>query len=93
MKRLLQFLLAGTLAFAGVITAIAVMLNQLERKVEDAQRRRYDTYLLADELRQSSDDLTRFARMYVATGDDRYLRYYWNILDIRNGKIPRPERL
>ncbi|MGD9544087.1 MAG: adenylate/guanylate cyclase domain-containing protein [Methylocystis sp.] len=91
MKRLLQFQLAGTLAFAGIITAIAFMLNQFERRVEDAQRQRYDTYLLADELRQSSDDLTRFARMYVATADDRYLRYYWNILDIRNGKIPRPE--
>ena len=70
---------------------MAFMLNQLEVRVEAAQGRRYESYLLADELRQSSDDLTRFARMYVATGEDRYLRYYWNILDIRNGRIARPE--
>ncbi len=70
---------------------MAIMLNQLEFRVEAAQSRRYESYLLADELRQSSDDLTRFARMYVATGEDRYLRYYWSILDIRNGRILRPE--
>jgi adenylate cyclase len=91
LKRLLQFLLTGTLAFAGAITAMAIMLSQIEQKVEEAQKSRYDSYLLADELRQSSDDLTRFARMYVATGEERYLRYYWDILDIRNGRIPRPQ--
>lgn len=91
LKLLLKLLFSGTLAFSGAITAIALMLNQLEKRVEEAQSRRYDSYLIADELRQSSDDLTRFARMYVATGEDRYLRYYTNILDIRNGLIARPE--
>lgn len=91
LKLLLKSLLAAALVFSGAITAMALMLNQLELRVEAAQSRRYESYLLADELRQSSDDLTRFARMYVATGEDRYLRYYWNILDIRNGKIPRPQ--
>jgi CheY-like chemotaxis protein len=32
---------------------------------------RYASYLLDDELRQSPDDLTRMARTYVVTGDDR----------------------
>ncbi len=88
---LLKIILSGTLLFSGAITAMSFMLNQLEKGVEDAQSRRYESYLLADELRQSSDDLTRFARMYVATGEERYNRYYWSILDIRNGKIKRPE--
>lgn len=52
---------------------------------------RYDSYLLADELRQSSDDLTRLARTYVVTGDAKYEREYLDILDIRNGKKPRPD--
>jgi methyl-accepting chemotaxis protein len=46
---------------------------------------------LANEYRQSSDDLTRFARMYVVTGDERFKSYYFNVLDIRNGKAPRPD--
>ena len=91
LKNQLKFTLAATLVFSCAITALALILNQVERGVEDAQRRRYESFLLADELRQSSDDLTRFSRMYVATGDERYLRFYWNILDIRNGKISRPE--
>jgi methyl-accepting chemotaxis protein len=49
-------------------------------------------YLLADQLRQSSDDLTRMARTYVVTGDARYRKYYQEILDIRDGRKPRPDR-
>jgi methyl-accepting chemotaxis protein len=47
--------------------------------------------LLADELRQSSDDLTRLARTYVVSGDAKYEQQYMDILDIRNGKKPRPQ--
>ena len=55
-----------------------------------AQERRYESYLLADQLRQSSDDLTRLARTYVVSGDARFEEQYWAVLDIRNGKTPRP---
>ena len=62
--------------------------NQLSlAKSRDAY---FNSYILADELRQSSDDLTRMARAYVATGNSEFEREYWAILDIRNGKIPRP---
>ncbi len=51
----------------------------------------HESYLLADELRQSSDDLTRLARTYVVTGDSKYEDFYMTILDIRNGVKARPE--
>lgn len=57
---------------------------------ESAYLQRYISYLLADELRQSSDDLTRLGRTYVVTGDESYKKQYMDILDIRNGKKPRP---
>ena len=91
LRRLLQTLLFMTTIFAGMITVLAIFLSNTETEVEDAQEQRYSSYLLADELRQSSDDLTRFARMYVATSEEKYLNYYWNVLDIRNGKMSRPE--
>jgi methyl-accepting chemotaxis protein len=59
--------------------------------ISRAHENRYASYLLADELRQSSDDLTRLARTYVATGDANYEKQYFEILDIRDGKKPRPE--
>jgi len=58
--------------------------------VRQADERRYLSYLLADELRQSSDDLTRLARTYVVDGDPKWERQYFEVLDIRNGKLPRP---
>ncbi len=58
---------------------------------------RYISYQIADELRQSSDDLTKLARLYVISKETEpeqakeYLREYNAILNIRDGKIPRPE--
>jgi methyl-accepting chemotaxis protein len=76
-------------------TILLVMLTvQLDRAQEDLKQKqeiRYRSYLLADELRQSSDDLTRLARTYVITGDAAYEQQYNDILDIRNGKKPRPQ--
>ena len=62
----------------------------LEGRVDSANARRYQSILLADELRQSSDDLTRMVRTFVATGDPAYKQYFQDILDIRDGKQPRP---
>lgn len=45
-----------------------------------------------DRLRQSSDDLTSFARLYVVTGKDLYKKNYTRVLSIRDGQEPRPER-
>ena len=64
-------------------------MNQNE--LFESQNRKYESYLLADELRQSSDDLTRLMRTYSNTGEEKYKDYYFTILDIRNGKSPRPE--
>ncbi|MEI7842152.1 MAG: ATP-binding protein [Gallionellaceae bacterium] len=51
---------------------------------------RHNSYLLADELRQSSDDLTRMVRTYVATNNPIFKDHYSEILDIRDGKTSRP---
>ena len=71
----------------AVLTAL-MLLNQ--RQIIAAQENRYRSYELAEELRQSSDDLTRLARTYVVTADPKYERQYWQVLAIRNGEAPRP---
>lgn len=70
-------------SFFGVLYTNKLMLAAHEQK--------YTSYLLADELRQSSDDLTRLARTYVITQNQKYEQEYLKILDIRGGKAPRPE--
>ncbi len=51
---------------------------------------RFESHKLANQIRHSSDDLTRMARTYVATGDKKYKAYFQEILAIRNGTAPRP---
>lgn len=58
----------------------------------DASEVRYASYQIADELRQGSDDLTRLARTYSLTGNEDYEKMYMDILAIRDGKMPTPEK-
>jgi diguanylate cyclase (GGDEF)-like protein/PAS domain S-box-containing protein len=79
---------------AGLCAAIAIsfaVFYGAERQIDRARELRLRTFLLADELRQSSDDLTRMARSYVITGDPIYRQHHQEILDILNGKKARPE--
>ncbi len=62
-----------------------------EKLIDEANEQRQISYVLADQLRQSSEDLTRMVRAYAATGDERYKNYYRDILAVRNGTLPRPE--
>ena len=81
------------LVMGAVLLCLAATISMLYRNSVDLKAmedKRHYSYLLADELRQSSDDLTRMARVYVITGDPKYLKIYNDILDIRNGKKPRP---
>ena len=55
-----------------------------------SEHHRLRSLLLAYELFQSSEDLTRMARSYVSTGNPTYEENYYAILDIRNGTRPRP---
>ena len=89
-RRLLSVFLLGQLVLAIIVTGLGIALYMLQASEEQAQQRRYESFQLADELRQSSDDLTRFARSFAATRDARYGRYYRDVLDIRNGVIAMP---
>ena len=82
------FVTTTVLVFLLAVFALLLFFGQRELKL--TTNLRYHSYLLADELRQSSDDLTRMARTYVITGDPKFERMYWEILAIRNGQAPRP---
>lgn len=78
---------------AGLIAALIAVLSLygLFDSIEKKTAARASLMSLADELRQSSDDLTRFARSLAATGNDGYKNRYQVVLDIRNGQADRPQ--
>ncbi|QGZ42589.1 methyl-accepting chemotaxis protein [Pseudoduganella flava] len=79
-----------TLLLAALTLWALLRVSDKQAAATAASQARYHSYLLADELRQSSDDLTRLARTYVVSGDAAYERQYLDILAIRNGEKPRP---
>ncbi len=95
----MQLSLKQFFAATGVLAAMlgaaaigaALMSQRSADQAQQAAAQRYQSFLLADELRQSSDDLTRLARTFVVSdGEPRWEKQYFEILDIRNGKLPRP---
>lgn len=84
-------LLFGAALVATFLTAFySYKLNEMLDESAILQEKRTQSILLADEMRQSSDDLTNFARLYVTTKDPYYKDAYNTVLDIRNGDKRRP---
>lgn len=73
-----------------VFAMFFVVYVRSEKQIDRANELRLQSHLLADELRHSSDDLTRMVRSYVITGNPIYKQRYQEILDIRDGRKPRP---
>jgi phosphoserine phosphatase RsbU/P len=86
---LLVISVAVFVLIGGSLYVVSQAVNT-EADIARAEVQRYHSYQLADELRQSSDDLTRMARLYAVTGETRYRDYFDRILAIRDGTAPRP---
>ncbi|MEO6689345.1 MAG: response regulator [Dokdonella sp.] len=86
-------------AMFGTIAVLLLALGYVARlqvstatQQAEAEFRRHDSIRLAEDMRQSSNDLTRMVRLYAANGEPRYREYYNEILAIRNGAAPRPRQ-
>ena len=90
LRQVLGGLLALVLALAIALFAVTVLQLRTADERNEAERQRVSSFRLADQMRQSSNDLTRMVRLYVTTGDARYRSYYDTILEIRRGTAPRP---
>ena len=89
-QRLFSLIFSAIILCTALLCLLVVLLIGNQRQLGERQENRYQSYLLADELRQSSDDLSRMARTYAVTGDERYARLYQQVLAIRNGQQARP---
>jgi len=82
----------------NIITIISIvcagaLLFFLRLKMNESQKaanERFFSILLVDELRKSSEELTRQVRNYSVTGNLEAINAYNRVLAIRNGNEPRP---
>ncbi|MEA2243401.1 MAG: two-component system, NarL family, sensor histidine kinase EvgS [Solirubrobacteraceae bacterium] len=83
-------LLALVMLLAAGLFSVTILQRDTATRRTDAERQRVTSFRLSDQMRQSSNDLTRMVRLYVTTGERRYRRYYDEILAIRRGAAARP---
>ena len=85
-KKTFVVLAAVSLVSGALLAGALVGYSKASSSVSSAYDVKHRSYLLADEFRQSSDDLTRLARTYVITSDPIYKQQYNDIIAIRNGR-------
>ncbi|MCL1915897.1 MAG: methyl-accepting chemotaxis protein [Desulfovibrionaceae bacterium] len=74
----------------GILIACAVLAISGISDMEKANHKRFESTLLAQEVRGTSSGLTANARAYVSTADKVYEDAYWNLVKIRSGEMSRP---
>jgi|GEM_PF-4230100 len=89
-KSFTKFSNVGLALLLTSIGALVFHSLSIRNDITNNERHRFRAILLADELLQSSEDLTNMARNYVITGNPVYERYFFRIIAIRDGKQPRP---
>ncbi len=90
-KKTFTFLFGLIISLMLILSMTMLLLLNNQKKLLKSQAIRHNSYLIGNELHQSSDDLTLYCRMFVMTGDSTWETKYWKTLQIRNGEIPRPD--
>jgi len=64
---------------------------QINQRLANIYQERYPSYLVVNELRQSTFSLMLHTRHYIEKHDQKYEQYYHDIVAIRAGEKPRPK--
>lgn len=91
-RRMIGVLLVLVVTALGALGYAFYAMQTASANLEKAEEERIRAQQLVAETQQSADDLTRLARNFVATLHPDYLRQYYAVLDIREGRVARPER-
>ena len=87
------FTLLASIFFLIIVSFLYLnhLLSAYNKELIDISKNKYETRTTVNMLRQSSDDLTKFARQYVVTGEIEFKNNYNAILYIRRGEIKIPQ--
>jgi len=89
-KKNKQFIIFFEVISLIILFTMLFEIYYYSNKLYEVSENRVKMLLAANRLKQSSDDLTNFARAYVVTKDKKYKYQYFQTLNIRNGIAPRP---
>ncbi len=86
--------------FTGIISLVLIVIIGIlgytlfmrDTAWSQLEQERTEIRLKVEELRQSSDNLTRFIRLYALTNRQEYIDNYFEIINIRDGAVSRPSQ-
>ena len=85
------FVALAIVSVAAALLVLAILkVHHWNGVLAEARASRFDSASLADELRQSSDDLTRLARTFVVTGEPKWEKQFLEVLDIPARQVTCP---
>jgi len=85
------FLTVGIAVASITLWLMLMSLTSAFDAMVEVEESRAESLALADLFVQSSNDQTKFARLYAQTGDSTFLQYFRTVLDIQKGSVARPE--
>jgi signal transduction histidine kinase/CheY-like chemotaxis protein len=80
----------AVVTFLGVIALALWLVLSSFQSVDTELERRSQTLLLTSELARTTELLARLVRAYAATGETRYLGYYYDLAEYLNGNKTAP---
>ena len=90
LRKVSSWFFSIVLLVLGANAMFLVLITKSYDRVVAAQNHRQAALELANELHQETEQLARLVRAYTATGESRYLLYYYDILAVRQGEKPAP---
>ena len=75
-----------SIIMSTVVVVTILMILSSNKHLKHALQYELQAFELANEMEESSEDLTNYIRMYAMTGNTAYRTAYNRVLDIRNGK-------
>ena len=79
-----------TSVFLAVMFVLILRIIERKNQLVETQKQQVILLLMAEEMKETSTNLTNLCRSFVATGDDKYRREYEEIVAWKNGNVPRP---
>ncbi|KYG64262.1 hypothetical protein AZI87_13560 [Bdellovibrio bacteriovorus] len=78
----------------GLVIALYICIGSAyyyQKELDTAHTSKFVSIQLAQKMRDDSANLTRTARTFVVTGDEKYEKEYFDIIAVRNGEKARPD--
>lgn len=73
------------------LVLVSAAMNKTREDLEIAESNYAISADIAEEVRHDREHMTDFARLYAATGNGIFRKYYQDIVNMENGEAPRPE--